>query len=344
MRIDPAGLESRDLYRLMISVVVPRPIAWVSSRSADGTLNAAPFSYFQAISSNPPMIMIAVGSKRGGVLKDTRSNIEQTKEFVVNVVSESSAARMVQTSAEYEPTESEFEQVGLEPVPSEIVAPPRIAESPVSMECRLDRILDVGGSSLILGEVVLFHVADEVLAADGATVDPQKLMPLGRLGGSSYAPLREVLEIPRGEAVRTAGKTVAAEDAALLDLWLELRNRSAALARALEPEHLERTLGDGGDTVGRMLRHLAGCTAWLRLFLDGREDEDEVKLWDPSWTPDRLAQELERDRDEFSEAMGRHLPQERQKLGRMIRHEAWHQGQIAAALRDAFEPNELWKV
>ena len=156
--------------------------------------------------------------------------------------------------------------------------------------------------------------------------------------------LREVLEIPRGEAVRTAGKTVAAEDAALLNLWLELRNRSAALARALKPEHLERTLGDGGDTVGRMLRHLAGCTAWLRLFLDGREDEDEVKLWDPSWTPDRLAQELERDRDEFSEAMGRHLPQERQKLGRMIRHEAWHQGQIAAVLRHEFEPNALWKV
>ncbi|MFQ5845298.1 MAG: flavin reductase [Planctomycetota bacterium] len=344
MQIDPATLSSTDLYRLMISVVVPRPIAWVSSRSRDGTLNAAPFSYFQAVSSKPPVVMIAVGKRSGGVLKDTRRNIEETGEFVVNVVSESSAARMVQTSADYDAAVSEFGEVGLGAAASERVAPPRIEECAVSMECRLDRILEVGGSSIVLGEVVLFHVAERVLAGDGATVDPARLRPLGRLGGAGYAPLREVVEIPRGEPIRSAGRLLGAEDAELVALWRELRDRSVAMARTLKPEHLGRTLGNGGETLGRLFRHLAGCTTWVRLLLAGREEQDEIKEWDPSWTPQRLAGELEEDREAFSEAIAAHLPAERDKLRRMIRHEAWHQGQVAAAVRDAFEPGELWKA
>ncbi len=200
MRIDPAEKESVDLYRLMISVVVPRPIAWVSTKSAAGVLNAAPFSYFQALSSKPPMVMIAVGKKRGGVAKHTRQNLAKTGEFVINNVSEPEAGRMVRTSNDYDADVSEFEEVGLTAVESEIVAPPRIGESRVSMECKLDRIIEVGGSSVCIGEVVLFHVDDEVLGPDG-TVDPRKLEPLGRLGGNCYAPLRDVLEIERDGTV-----------------------------------------------------------------------------------------------------------------------------------------------
>ena len=200
MRIDPAEKEPLDLYRLMISVVVPRPIAWVSTRSAAGVLNAAPFSYFQALSSKPPMVMIAVGKRQGGAAKDTRRNIAETGEFVVNIVSESEGSKMVRTSNDYDPAVSEFDAVGLTAAGSEIVAPPRIGESRVSMECKLDRIIEVGGSSVCIGEVVLFHVDDEVLGPDG-TVDPRKLEPLGRLGGNCYAPLRDVLEIERDGTV-----------------------------------------------------------------------------------------------------------------------------------------------
>jgi len=335
MQIDPAGLEGRDLYRLMISVVVPRPIAWVSSLSAGGVLNAAPFSYFQALSSSPPTVMISVGRRRGGAAKDTRANIEATKEFVVNVVGEPSAARMVESSVDHPPEVSEFDAVGLEPAPSVKVKPPRIAESAVSLECRLDRVIEIGASGICIGEVVLFHVRDDVLA-DDRTVDPWKLRPVGRLGGSSYAPLREVLSITR------EGDTEIV-DAELLELWRDLRGKTIAMARALSPKHLERRLG-GGDTVGRVLRHVAACTAYYRLKLAGRGDEDEHHPWDPSFTPERLAGELADDAREFERAARVATPEAREFVRRAIRREAWHQGQIAAALRDDFGPLELWNA
>lgn len=340
MRIDPAGMAARDLYRLMITLVVPRPIAWVSTVSASGKLNAAPFSYFQAVSSRPPVLLISCGRRRDGRKKDTWENVEATREFVVNVVSEASAARMVATSADTD--ESEFETVGLAPLSSERVRPPRIAECLASMECRLERVVEIGPNGILFGEVVLFHVDDAVLDADG-TADPARLKPLGRLGGSLYAPLREVLSIGR-EGAGTARKVLAAEDEELLRLWRDLRTRSAAIARALGPGHLARALGEGGETVGRILRHLAGTTTWLRLHLAGREHEDRMKLWDPSWTSARIAAELEEDREAFSEAIRAHLPEAREKLRRMVRHEAWHQGQVAAAVRGAFADDAIWRL
>ena len=336
MQIDPAALEGPDLYRLMISVVVPRPIAWVSTLGPGGVANAAPFSYFQALSSRPPMVMIAVGPRRGGAPKDTRANIEATGEFVVNVVSESSGPRMVRCSVDHPPETSEFDVVGLEKAPSVRVKPPRIAESAVSLECRLDRVLDVGTSGVCIGEVLLFHVADAVAAPDG-TVDPWKLRPLGRLGGSNYAPLREVVEISReGEAATVHGE--------LLDLWRDLRRRSVAIARALRAEHLQSAVGDGGDTVGRVLRHIAGTTAWMGLKLLGREQEDEFTAWNPTFTPERLAEELETDGRAFEEVVRAGRPGARDLLRRAIRHESWHQGQIAGALRRSFRRDELWRL
>jgi flavin reductase (DIM6/NTAB) family NADH-FMN oxidoreductase RutF/uncharacterized damage-inducible protein DinB len=336
MRIDPADLKGPDAYRLMISVIVPRPIAWVSTVSAGGVLNAAPFSYFQALSSRPPMIMIAVGQRRGGTLKDTRSNIEATGEFVVNVVSEDSAAAMVKCSVDHPPEVSEFDTAGLTPAPSVKVTPPRIAESAVAMECRLDRVLEIGSSGVCIGEVVLFHVSDDVANEDG-TVDPVRLRPLGRMGGSSYAPLREVLEIAQdGTAETAAGEMLA--------FWIDLRQHTIRMVQRLHADHLPRALGEGGETVGRIVRHIAAATAWMRLLLEGREDEDEHKAWDPSWTPARLAAELVADQREFEVAIRVWRPEARELLRRAIRHEAWHQGQIAAALRGQFEPWELWKL
>jgi flavin reductase (DIM6/NTAB) family NADH-FMN oxidoreductase RutF/uncharacterized damage-inducible protein DinB len=327
MLVDPSSLDAKALYRLMISIVVPRPIAWTSTISPDGVLNAAPFSYFQALSSKPPMVMISVGRRRGGDAKDTRSNIEATREFVVNLVSEGSGVRMVRTSVDYPPEVSEFAEAGLTPVRSEKVRPPRIAESAVSLECRLDRVLEVGTSGICIGEVVAIHMRDDVLAADG-TVDPWKLRPLARLGGASYSPLREVVEITTDGGARTA-------ESEMLDLWRDLRRATVSLARRLGPEHLAQRAGDG-PAAGSMLLHLAQATARLA----GRAAED--RPWDPRWTPERVRDELERTGREFEEAARVFTPDARGKLRVAIRHEAWHQGQLAAVLRGHFAPGEIW--
>ncbi|MDH3591235.1 MAG: flavin reductase family protein [Planctomycetota bacterium] len=202
MQIDPASLDRIATYRLMISTIVPRPIAWVSTLSKDGVANAAPFSYFQALGGKPPMLMIAVGRRRGGDSKDTAQNIADTGEFVVNVVSEDAGAAMVMTSVDYPPETSEFDEVGLEAAPSVIVKTPRIAQCKVAMECKLDRVLDLAGSAVCVGRIVLFHVADGLMDENG-TVDPHKLRPLGRLGGSNYLPLRDVLAITQDGSVAT---------------------------------------------------------------------------------------------------------------------------------------------
>jgi flavin reductase (DIM6/NTAB) family NADH-FMN oxidoreductase RutF len=327
--VEPDGLDAKALYRLMISIVVPRPIAWTSTISADGVLNAAPFSYFQALSSKPPVVMISVGRRKGGAPKDTRSNIEATREFVVNLVSEGSGVRMVRTSVDYPPEVSEFAEAGLTPVRSVKVKPPRIGESAVSLECRLDRILDVGTSGVCIGNVVAIHVKDDVLAADG-TVDPWKLRPLARLGGTAYAPLREVAEITTDGGARTA-------ESEMLDLWRDLRRATVALVRRLKPEDLGRRAGDG-PPAGSLLLHLAQATAGLA----GQPPDD--RPWDPRWTPDRLREEIERTGREFEEGARVFTPDARAKLRIAIRHEAWHQGQLAAVLRGVFARGEIWGI
>lgn len=326
MLIDPAGLDAKALYRLMISIVVPRPIAWTTTIGPDGVLNAAPFSYFQALSSKPPMVMISVGQRKNGAPKDTRRNIEATREFVVNLVSEGSGVRMVRTSVDYPPEVSEFAEAGLTPVRSEKVRPPRIGESAVSLECRLDRVLDVGTSGICIGEVVLVHVRDDVLAADG-TVDPWKLRPLARLGGASYAPLREVAEITTDGGARTL-------QGDLLEVWSELRAATLAFARALDAASLATRLGEG-PTVGGILLHLARETAWLT------GHAADQRPWDPRWSVDRLCEELDRTRREFEEVARVFTPETRTKVRIAIRREAWHQGQAWMVLA---KPGDRWDV
>jgi len=189
IEIDPDQLDRRAAYKLMISLIVPRPIAWVSTINPSGARNLAPFSFFNGISSHPPILMIAVGARKGE-RKDTWRNIEQTGEFVVNVVVPEVVDAMVLSSAEYPPEVDEFQEAGVTAVASSKVRPPRIAESPVSMECRLERIVEVAGSALILGRVVLYHIREDLMA-DGA-VDPEKLMPVARLGGDHYSHLGTV--------------------------------------------------------------------------------------------------------------------------------------------------------
>ena len=200
MILDPALAETSEIYRVLTSVIVPRPIAFVSTRARDGSLNLAPFSYFNAISSRPPLVGIAI-SDRAGDPKDTLHNIRETGEFVVNVVSEPLLEAMVRTAGEWPSTVSEFEVAGLTPAPSVRVAAPAVAESPVQLECRLHREIPLGNSVLVVGEVVLVQIRDALLT-DGR-VDPVALAPVGRLGGENYSPQREVVRAPRPRVSRT---------------------------------------------------------------------------------------------------------------------------------------------
>ena len=195
MIIDPANTPASDVYRAMIRSVVPRPIAWVSSVSADGTHNLAPFSFFMAISADPPTLAFAPGRRsRDGGKKDTLRNIEETGEFVVNVVGEDLAEEMNETATDYPDEVSEFVEAGLTPVPGDVVRAPRVAESPVNFECRKYDIIPVGpdgtgGAALVIGEVVRIHIDERVLRE--GKIDPELLRPIGRLGGMEYTRTRD---------------------------------------------------------------------------------------------------------------------------------------------------------
>jgi len=188
MIIDPAATEPRNLYKLMVGAIVPRPIAFVSTISTEGILNLAPFSYFTAVGANPPAVCFCPSIRRDGSKKDTLRNIEATGEFVVNVVSEEFAAQMNACSAEFPPEVDEFAASGLTPIPSDLVKPPRVGESHIHMECRLLQVVHVSpkplGGSLVIGEVLRFHVDDAIIA--DYVIDSGKLRPIGRMGGSTY--------------------------------------------------------------------------------------------------------------------------------------------------------------
>lgn len=179
IELDPAELTGREPYFLLTSLVVPRPIAWVSTISEDGVLNVAPHSYFNVISSAPPIVHFTSTG-----VKDTLTNIRATGEFVVNIVSLDLAETMNLTAADFPPEEDEFEWAGLDPAPSTVIKPPRVARARAAMECRLNRVVSLGNGNMAFGDVVRFHI-DESVMRDGR-IAPDLLRPIARLGGSLY--------------------------------------------------------------------------------------------------------------------------------------------------------------
>ena len=194
MEFEVAGLDPRQIYKLLMGSVVPRPIAWLTTQSKNGTVNAAPFSCYTFVSTVPPLVAISCGRK-DGIIKDTVTHAVAAGSFVLNVVSEDLLTPMHHSSAEFPQTVSEVEALSIETVPSRIVVPPRIAQAPISMECRTDQVLEFGSlrTQLLVGEVLLFHVRDDC-ERDGRIVT-SALKPLARLGGPYYARLGEILEI-----------------------------------------------------------------------------------------------------------------------------------------------------
>ena len=194
MELAAAGLSPEATYKLLTGIVVPRPIAWVTTLSPEGRVNLAPFSAFTFVSNKPPMVGINVGRK-AGAMKDTGRYIHAMREFVVNIADESMIEPLHLSAIEFAPEISEVEELGLETVPSRAIRTPRLAAAPISMECRLHRTVAFGdtGSEFMVGEVVLFHVRDGL--SEGGKVDTGKLRPICRIGGPNYAKLGEIVRM-----------------------------------------------------------------------------------------------------------------------------------------------------
>lgn len=199
MEINPETFSLPDRYGLLISVIQPRPIAWVSTQGKGGSLNLAPFSFFTGITGNPMSVCFCPVNSREGRKKDTLINIEQTKEFVVNIATEDSAVKMNQTSADYPYGVSEFEKADLTPLASVKVKPPRVKESPINLECELIQIVSLSegamGGHVVIGKVVYLHVADAIWKE--GKIAHQDLKAIGRLEGSFYARVTDTFEMPR---------------------------------------------------------------------------------------------------------------------------------------------------
>ena len=198
MQIDPQTAPQQSIYKLLIGCVVPRPIAWVSSLSEDGVPNLAPFSFFMAVCNDPPTIAFSSG-RRAGHEKDTVRNIEHTRDFVVNLVDDDRAEQMNLTSGEYPPEVDEFALTGLTAAPSLKVQAPRVVEAPINMECRVVQILPVGHGphALVLGEIVQFHIRDDLYNPHTGRIDMYKLHPVGRLAGELYSHVHDIFEMKR---------------------------------------------------------------------------------------------------------------------------------------------------
>lgn len=205
MIFDPDDLGAPELYKILIGSVLPRPIGWASTLSLDGVANLAPFSFFTVVSRKPPMVSLTIQPRSDLVtLKDTLVNARDTGEFVVNIVSLAQVNQMHVSAAEYPPEADEFDIVGLDKVKSEIVRPPRVANAPVSMECKVDRILSMGevGDHLLIGRVVRIHIREDIWLQSGR-VDMAAVQPIGRLA-AEYTLADSVFAYPVADDILAA--------------------------------------------------------------------------------------------------------------------------------------------
>lgn len=200
MQLDPSTAAVPDVYHLLVGLVTPRPIAWVTTLSPAGVVNLAPFSFFNAFGANPPVVVFSPTLRRDGTKKDTLLNLEAGGEFVLHAATAALAEKVNLSSKEVPPDESEVALTGLHTVPSAKVKPPRLAEAVASMECVVRQIVPCGtgpiAANLVIGEVVMMHVADDLLDGKGG-IDPRKLKTVARLGGAFWCHTSDLFELTR---------------------------------------------------------------------------------------------------------------------------------------------------
>lgn len=199
MEYDATALDANTVYRLMVHSIVPRPIAWISTVSAEGVTNLAPYSFFTVASCNPPVLCVTQVNPRDRAAKDTLTNLAATGAGVVNIVSAALAEQMNATCADYPPGVSEFTAAGIARAPGQAVPVDGVAQAPVRFECRLRQVIEIStepsGGTMMLLDVVHIHVADSVLA--NGVIDPQLLDAVGKMGGNGYAHTRERFDLAR---------------------------------------------------------------------------------------------------------------------------------------------------
>jgi flavin reductase (DIM6/NTAB) family NADH-FMN oxidoreductase RutF len=197
MNLKLAELSAHERYKLLIGLVIPRPIAWISTWSANGVANCAPFSFFNVFSEDPPLCVIGINPRSDGAMKHSLKNIRRTGEFVVNLVDETTANAMHISSKEFPETVSEFEQTGLTPAPAKMVQHPRIAEAAASFECRLHQLLEISGTrQLVLGEMLLVHAREGVIDPHSKRISEEHYRPIGRLFADRYCTTRQRFNLP----------------------------------------------------------------------------------------------------------------------------------------------------
>jgi flavin reductase (DIM6/NTAB) family NADH-FMN oxidoreductase RutF len=197
MDLKLAELSAHERYKLLIGLVIPRPIAWISTWSENGVANCAPFSFFNVFSEDPPLCVIGINPRSDGVMKHSLKNIRRTGEFIVNLVDETTANAMHISSKEFPETVSEFEQTGLTTAPGVMVQHPRIAEAAASFECRLYQLLEISGTrQLVLGEMLLVHARDGVIDPQSKRISEEHYRPIGRLFADRYCTTRQRFNLP----------------------------------------------------------------------------------------------------------------------------------------------------
>lgn len=200
MEFDPNQMEQKSIYKLLTGIIIPRPIGWISSISKEGIPNLAPFSFFNAVGDDPPHVMFST-SQGNNTNKDTLTNVLETKQFVVNMVTEALAVQMNSTAHPIPSDESEFDFANLTPIPSLKIKPPRVKESPITIECELVHHYTLenhkfGGATIMIGKIVLFHV-DEAVWLDDYKINLDTYKPIARLAGAHYAKMGELFSIKR---------------------------------------------------------------------------------------------------------------------------------------------------
>ena len=197
MDLNLSEVTPHERYKLLIGLVIPRPIAWISTRSANGVANCAPFSFFNVFSEEPPLCVIGINPRSDGAMKHSLKNIRRTREFVVNLVDEATANAMHVSSYEFPEEESEFAKTGLTESSAALVQHPRIAEAAACLECRVERLIEVSGTrELVIGEILLVHARDGIIDPQTKRVSEELYRPIGRLFANRYCTTRQRFDLP----------------------------------------------------------------------------------------------------------------------------------------------------